>query len=54
MTKNCKVQNDQMYPEVRTSATASYVNLIKSIGNLPGGVMQVCEMRANILVLKLK
>lgn len=40
-----------MYPEVRTSATASYVNLIKSIGNLPGGVMQVCEMRANILAL---
>ncbi|CAA86324.2 Malonyl-CoA decarboxylase, mitochondrial [Caenorhabditis elegans] len=44
-------KNDQMYPEVRTSATASYVNLIKSIGNLPGGVMQVCEMRANILAL---
>ena len=39
-----------MYPEVRTAATAIYVNLIKSVGNLPGGVSQVCEMRANILV----
>ncbi|CAI2347531.1 unnamed protein product [Caenorhabditis sp. 36 PRJEB53466] len=44
-------KNDQMYPEVRTAATATYVNLIKSIGNLPGGVSQVCEMRANILAL---
>ncbi|CAO4369835.1 unnamed protein product [Caenorhabditis nigoni] len=44
-------KNDQMYPEVRTSATATYVNLIKAIGNLPGGVAQVCEMRANILAL---
>ncbi|EGT52144.1 CBN-MLCD-1 protein [Caenorhabditis brenneri] len=44
-------KNDQMYPEVRTAATATYVNLIKSVGNLSGGVAQVCEMRANILAL---
>ncbi|CAI5445916.1 unnamed protein product [Caenorhabditis angaria] len=42
-------KNDQMYPEVRNSATATYVKLIKSIGNLPDGVKQVCQMRSNIL-----
>uniref|UniRef100_A0A1I7T8H3 Malonyl-CoA decarboxylase, mitochondrial n=1 Tax=Caenorhabditis tropicalis TaxID=1561998 RepID=A0A1I7T8H3_9PELO len=50
-TSGDKLLNSQMYPEVRTSATATYVNLIKSIGNLPGGVLQVCEMRSNILAL---
>uniref|UniRef100_A0A8R1HK82 Malonyl-CoA decarboxylase n=1 Tax=Caenorhabditis japonica TaxID=281687 RepID=A0A8R1HK82_CAEJA len=44
-------KNDQMYPEIRTAATATYVKLIQSIGNLPSGVGQVCEMRANVLAL---
>ncbi|CAB3402363.1 unnamed protein product [Caenorhabditis bovis] len=44
-------KNDTLYPEVRTAATATYLKLIKAIGNLPNGVKQVCNMRAQILAL---
>ncbi|CAD6192923.1 unnamed protein product [Caenorhabditis auriculariae] len=42
-------KNEFLYPEVRSSATATYVKLLQAVGNLPGGVMKICAIRANLL-----
>lgn len=43
-------QNPNLVHEVREAATPVHFRLLQSIGNLPGGIKVVCDMRAHLLV----
>ncbi|KJH52683.1 hypothetical protein DICVIV_01144 [Dictyocaulus viviparus] len=43
-------KNQNLAHEVREAATPVHFKLLQSIGNLQGGIKQVCDMRANLLV----
>ncbi|KAL6739192.1 hypothetical protein Aduo_012672 [Ancylostoma duodenale] len=43
--------NPSLVHEVREAATPVHFRLLQSIGNLPGGVKVVCDMRAHLLYL---
>ncbi|KAE9418873.1 hypothetical protein Angca_003411, partial [Angiostrongylus cantonensis] len=44
-------QNSNLAHEVREAATPVHFRLLRSIGNLSDGVKQICDMRANLLVV---
>ncbi|EPB67665.1 Malonyl-CoA decarboxylase [Ancylostoma ceylanicum] len=44
-------QNPSLVHEVREAATPVHFRLLQSIGNLPGGIKVVCDMRAHLLYL---
>ncbi|VDM65601.1 unnamed protein product [Strongylus vulgaris] len=43
-------KNSSMVHEVREAATPVHFRLLQSIGNLPGGIRVICDMRAHLLV----
>ncbi|RCN40175.1 Malonyl-CoA decarboxylase [Ancylostoma caninum] len=45
------IHNPSLVHEVREAATPVHFRLLQSIGNLPGGVKVVCDMRAHLLYL---
>ncbi|KAJ1366522.1 hypothetical protein KIN20_027199 [Parelaphostrongylus tenuis] len=42
-------KNHHMVHEIREAATPMHFRLLRSLGNLPDGIKQVCDMRANLL-----
>ncbi|WKY05859.1 hypothetical protein Q1695_006235 [Nippostrongylus brasiliensis] len=44
-------KNPSLAHEVREAATPVHFRLLQSIGNLPDGIKQICDMRANLLRL---
>ncbi|VDL65404.1 unnamed protein product [Nippostrongylus brasiliensis] len=46
-----QLQNPSLAHEVREAATPVHFRLLQSIGNLPDGIKQICDMRANLLRL---
>ncbi|EYB88047.1 hypothetical protein Y032_0253g268 [Ancylostoma ceylanicum] len=44
-------KNPSLVHEVREAATPVHFRLLQSIGNLPGGIKVVCDMRAHLLYL---
>ncbi|KAK6013765.1 hypothetical protein OSTOST_20894, partial [Ostertagia ostertagi] len=43
--------NPSLAHEVREAATPVHFRLLQSIGNLPNGIRQICDMRAHLLLL---
>ncbi|KAK6061526.1 hypothetical protein COOONC_00810 [Cooperia oncophora] len=44
-------KNPSLAHEVREAATPVHFRLLQSIGNLPDGIRQICDMRAHLLLL---
>ncbi|XGW23760.1 hypothetical protein V3C99_005741 [Haemonchus contortus] len=44
-------KNPSLAHEVREAATPVHFRLLQSIGNLPNGIRQICDMRAHLLLL---